>query len=185
MYAVSMHFEPTDTDSRPRPRDRRITRGIRITRGLLGGNLFACCVAYAFMLREVKSVVWSGPALLLLGVLLVILGIRQRYRGAGLAGLANIGICALFVAAVLSLDLSPYDAEVPFAIIGGVFLSGLLPLVLLAIAATPRRASDDCCSSCGYLLIGLTVPRCPECGEAFDPRALTDDARRSLAANES
>lgn len=25
------------------------------------------------------------------------------------------------------------------------------------------------CYACGYLLIGLTTPRCPECGKAFDP----------------
>lgn len=26
------------------------------------------------------------------------------------------------------------------------------------------------CLKCGYLLRGLTEPRCPECGRAFDPR---------------
>lgn len=29
------------------------------------------------------------------------------------------------------------------------------------------------CIACGYDLRGLTEPRCPECGTAFDPRLLT------------
>lgn len=28
------------------------------------------------------------------------------------------------------------------------------------------------CMGCGYQLCGLTAPRCPECGEPFDPRLL-------------
>lgn len=28
------------------------------------------------------------------------------------------------------------------------------------------------CRRCGYLLRGLTVPRCPECGQPFDPALL-------------
>lgn len=32
-----------------------------------------------------------------------------------------------------------------------------------------KRAEGPRCARCGYLLIGLTDPRCPECGTPFDP----------------
>jgi hypothetical protein len=31
---------------------------------------------------------------------------------------------------------------------------------------------DLVCEWCGYSLVGLTIDRCPECGERFDPSAL-------------
>jgi hypothetical protein len=37
-------------------------------------------------------------------------------------------------------------------------------------SAANRRAGR--CRKCGYLLYGLTEPRCPECGEPFDPSRL-------------
>ncbi len=43
------------------------------------------------------------------------------------------------------------------------------------------------CRGCGYILDGLPLPRCPECGRAFDPHALATkpspppDGRRHLA----
>ena len=36
-----------------------------------------------------------------------------------------------------------------------------------------RKALDErICKQCGYWLIGLTEPRCPECGTPFDPELL-------------
>jgi hypothetical protein len=31
------------------------------------------------------------------------------------------------------------------------------------------------CENCGYILIGLTELRCPECGKPFDPETLEDE----------
>jgi hypothetical protein len=39
----------------------------------------------------------------------------------------------------------------------------------------PERLSDPKCKTCGYLLIGLTEPRCPECATGFDVALLTGD----------
>ena len=38
--------------------------------------------------------------------------------------------------------------------------------------ASPRPFTGLGCPKCGYNLTGTTDPRCPECGEAFDPRQL-------------
>jgi hypothetical protein len=40
------------------------------------------------------------------------------------------------------------------------------------------QASLTYCRRCGYALVGLTQPRCPECGHAFDPHDPRTVARR-------
>lgn len=45
-----------------------------------------------------------------------------------------------------------------------------------------RRRRDGVCRKCGYLLIGLTSPRCPECGMAFE--ATVTAASPGESANE-
>lgn len=48
-------------------------------------------------------------------------------------------------------------------------------LLRSAIRNRRRRPSEDDtprCQNCGYILQHLTVPRCPECGERFDPEIL-------------
>lgn len=48
--------------------------------------------------------------------------------------------------------------------------SFLLTLGALLIARLPSLVRNrGCCRQCGYSLIGLPEPRCPECGTAFDP----------------
>jgi hypothetical protein len=54
--------------------------------------------------------------------------------------------------------------------------------VLCAFVAAMRHRRIDSlkkprparCGNCGYLLYGLPEPRCPECGEPFDPACLAD-----------
>ncbi len=35
-----------------------------------------------------------------------------------------------------------------------------------------QKLGHPLCANCGYDLVGLTDPRCPECGTPFDPRLL-------------
>ena len=58
-------------------------------------------------------------------------------------------------------------------------LSGVVPEPVSAPQVTAPDPSlpvpaeyDIFCESCGYSLLGLAADRCPECGHAFDPRAL-------------
>lgn len=53
-------------------------------------------------------------------------------------------------------------------------VSGLLRVVVLSLHRPKKRLR---CLACGYSLIGLTEPRCPECGEPFDASLLTRAAR--------
>jgi len=39
-------------------------------------------------------------------------------------------------------------------------------VAVTALVALHRRRDDDCrCRKCGYILRGISEPRCPECGE--------------------
>lgn len=50
-------------------------------------------------------------------------------------------------------------------VLPAVCLAGL-PFLLMRI----RRRPSNTCRKCGYFLYGLPLPRCPECGLAFDPK---------------
>ncbi len=68
-------------------------------------------------------------------------------------------------------------------VLGGSFLVGLhvgrsvaftLPTTVLClfvfaylVGQTPRKRNESHCRQCGYILRGLSNPRCPECGEAI------------------
>jgi hypothetical protein len=50
---------------------------------------------------------------------------------------------------------------------------------LFAILSNERTPEAHRCAQCDYLLVGLTEPRCPECGTPFDRDklgAVTDDS---------
>ncbi len=40
-----------------------------------------------------------------------------------------------------------------------------------------KETEEGCCGKCGYNLRGLLNPRCPECGEPFDPKLLAEAGR--------
>jgi rubrerythrin len=42
--------------------------------------------------------------------------------------------------------------------------------VLLVLLTTGKRRLPHLCRTCGYSLIGNVSGRCPECGEAVQPR---------------
>jgi hypothetical protein len=120
------------------------------------------------VLVDVESVIGSGPVILLYGVVLMAMTPWARNRDVFRIGLANVLISLLFVALVNALSWSPGQAERPFAVMGAAYLLVLLGLTILAHRRAPRMDASRC-PNCGYLLIGLPEPRCPECGTGFDP----------------
>ncbi len=53
-----------------------------------------------------------------------------------------------------------------------VFIVTTGSLSVQAALAVIALQDDRRCQHCGYFLIGLTLPRCPECGTEFDPAKL-------------
>jgi hypothetical protein len=70
-----------------------------------------------------------------------------------------------------------------FAIVCVAAAVGLLILAVGYVVwdTARRRGRSPRCSKCGYMLVGLTERRCPECGEPFSEWGFIDntaDARR-------
>ncbi len=79
----------------------------------------------------------------------------------GIAGLA-------MYAGFLNYGFNPPGGNVvPVVLFLSIFLTGPIVATALAHALTPRETKDGHtrCGKCGYILKGLTEPRCSECGE--------------------
>lgn len=95
--------------------------------------------------------------------------------------LLNFGLCATILGSRLAKPYAPALWSSPWVDVIVVYGIGLLltwPLTLVAgivhalgAASSPPSSGPRPmhCRSCGYILIGLSEPRCPECGRAFDP----------------
>ena len=58
-------------------------------------------------------------------------------------------------------------------------LGTFILLILMSILQERRRRAQmrPACDNCGYPLVGLSEPRCPECGEVFDRKLLRHAGR--------
>ncbi len=151
--------------------------------------LFVCISLICLVLEDLRSSsrasssLWVGVAVSFFSVVYFIEFCRR-----GAWGLICIRLCA----AVLSLAwFSHFLIEDPgstlyglwFSMIGGVailvgtvieamgvYRVGALTILKKALICSrpPPTPGNAGCRACGYLLIGLTTPRCPECGLPFD-----------------
>jgi hypothetical protein len=131
---------------------------------------------FLIVLVDVEAVVITGPGIFAVGLLLALLGYRAKYISAAVLGAAYMAICLLFTALVNIFHWSPGAAEAPFTWMGAVFLFVTLPYALWARSHAPPCYHPWQCARCGYLLYGLSEPRCPECGSPFDPRRFEEPA---------
>jgi predicted RNase H-like HicB family nuclease len=139
-------------------------------RGLLWGVAAVCWVSIiAVAALGAKTVVVAGPFIAALGSVVIVLGGIGRYRWAVVLGVSHLAICVAFVAMVNLARLSPRSAYVPFLCVGVPYVIGLTAATVWASRRVPRQERPWECDGCGYLLVGLSEPRCPECGLGFDP----------------
>jgi hypothetical protein len=133
----------------------------------------ACVIALLLILfYDVESVLATGPIITFFGLCAILLGILGGYLPVILLGAADCAICLLFFGLVLTLNWSPREAHLPFAIMGIVYTVGTLPAVVWSTWHAPTTGNPWECARCGYLLYGLREPRCPECGTPFSPSLL-------------
>lgn len=131
-----------------------------------------CAVAWLLIFHDVRTVCKTGPICFLLGSTLILVGWLRSYRGALAIGVSHCAICFLFFGLVQILSWSPDKAKFPFAVMGGIYVAATLIAVIWVWRHAPVTRLPWECECCGYLLYGLTTPRCPECGTAFDPANL-------------
>jgi len=150
----------------------------------LAAGWMGCLVCLATLLLiqyvDVESVMVTGPIIMVLGMLVAYLGSSGRYWQLTVLGLAHCGVCLLFFGLVVILRWTPSDAKVPFTLMGLVYGTASLIWVVWITANVPRRADPWACASCGYLLYGLVEPRCPECGQPFDPAGVPIDSAEAV-----
>jgi hypothetical protein len=149
------------------PARRRLSRSGRIVVLATWANLLAAAISYAVMLAKVESVLFSGPLLCIFGAGLLVVARASRCRRVAWAAVGNFAICALLFGLVQLYHWRPLTAYRPFALLGPVYVVALGALQVCVHRHAPRVSPDEC-RKCGYLLIGLTAPRCPECGTPFD-----------------
>lgn len=130
-----------------------------------------CVLAWLLIvLVDVESVLFTGPALFLLGLVLLVIGALHRSFWFVALGIGHISIVVLFVALVIAYSWSPSDAKDPFAAMSLSYVLFVSPVSFVAWMRRPRGFAPWQCRSCGYALIGLRSGRCPECGTPFDDR---------------
>jgi hypothetical protein len=151
-------------------------------RVLLALGWVACLIGWLLIFLDTETVVGSGPVILLVGLVLMIVGAVQRRLLSALIGAGHCGVCLLFFTLVAVFDWSPSGAHVPFLIMGILYVVAITPLTVLAWRKPPHARPPWECQVCGYLLYGLSEPRCPECGTEFDPSRLAGLTPPALAA---
>ncbi len=74
-----------------------------------------------------------------------------------------------------SIGFSTVDVDIPISTFT-IFFSVIAIYLLLPVHIRRKRKKKGLCEKCAYDLRGLTEPRCPECGTAFDPKLLSEKA---------
>jgi hypothetical protein len=73
-------------------------------------------------------------------------------------------------------QILPANADLPACHMFVLILaSGTWTVYLFAKDRRQRRPEGPRCQKCGYLLIGLPEPRCPECGTPFEKPEASDE----------
>ncbi len=106
-----------------------------------------------------------------LSLIMLVMALRIPHAGLGLLAVCNMAIVLSADAYATSMG---FRRSLDWSAIG-MFASVLImtgPFVWRFWHRPLPPADMLTCSNCGYLLRGLVVPRCPECGARFDPRKL-------------
>ena len=99
----------------PRPLWRRISRVCLVAAWVI------CFAGVLLLIYETETVVGTGPALFVLGVLVLTGGLLTRQRLAAFVGGCHCGICLLFFGLVNMLGWSPDEARTPFLLMGKLY----------------------------------------------------------------
>jgi len=95
-------------------------------------------------------------------------------------GAAHVGLTLVFFFSVQINNWGPGQAELPFTVMGATYLAVITPATWIAWYKRPPGFALWQCQDCGYPLVGLEKPRCPECGRAFDPRSVKFDRNKLI-----
>jgi hypothetical protein len=149
-----------------------------ITRLLVAGAYLVYVIAWLSCWVAAEAAAVIGLIAVGASLLLIILAVKSRCTWGWRLGAAHCALYLLLFALVVIANLGPREARLPFLSIGGLYLAVVAPLSLRAWRHGPEKQHPMMCIKCGYLLYGLTKPRCPECGTLFDPELLAAQASK-------
>lgn len=113
-------------------------------------------------------------------LLMLVLALRLRHSRLGM--MTIIFVVQPCLAALLIELTKPFTSRAEWVVIGE--SGAMLVIASLLVYRFWRRpvppADLLACRNCGYLLRGLVVPRCPECGTEFDPKRLAGSSRADM-----
>ena len=153
---------------------------------MLVAVLFVGSAGVLGMIDAVVSVWGFGLALIALACILI--GARYPTRpsliAAPLAAIAYGVVYGLFTQPKGLVDLTDY--ALTYTCVAGFcfLLTGLFSILALDRHPWPPPDTNRC-KKCDYLLIGLTEPRCPECGTPFDREKLASPVPSTTATGAS
>jgi hypothetical protein len=137
---------------------------------LVAASWVACAIGWLLICIDVETVLVTGPVVLILGIAQIVVGRVKKRADVLWLGAAHVAICALLFLLVNALSWSPRQAQAPFT---GMVLAYAAAVAVPTWQAFRRRMhTPGICDACGYTLIGLSEPRCPECGTPFPPAEL-------------
>lgn len=154
------------------PPRTRIGSFVAAVRVLISVSLGAWIGGWIASFADAEAMPACAFLALVVGVVMLGLGLHGRYRWAAVLGATHVVLCGYLVALIALFQWTPDQARNPMLIHGMICLALLVPLSIHTWRAAPQDAHPGQCRTCGYLLYGLTEPRCPECGTPFDPTDL-------------
>jgi hypothetical protein len=147
-------------------------RGVVLARWLIALTLGVYVGGWLGCWASAEIGLGFGLVNLALCVVMIGLGLLTGYAWAWYLGIAHCALFGLLFLLVVINRWGPPDAQGPFIGIGFVYMAITTPLTFRAWRSAPVKRHPMMCVKCGYLLYGLTQPRCPECGTPFDPKLL-------------
>ncbi len=117
-------------------------RGLRAIASLL---LLCTVTATCICWYEVQSIVGSGPALILIGIIMVIIAKRHKNNLGVWIGLSPLFISILCSVIIMAFNLNPPDAQMPISVIITIYALALIYVVFAKLktssTATAKVAS--------------------------------------------
>ncbi len=145
----------------------------RTARVLLVSSWLTCFVgALLIPTVDIESIILTGPILSVLGSATLVAGLVAERRRTSLVGSGHICLCLFMFLLIAGMGWSQRQAYYPALAIASAYVLLAAPLTIWALAEPAGYTNPWVCVRCGYLLRGLTEPRCPECGAPFDPKLL-------------
>jgi hypothetical protein len=136
--------------------------------GLMIAGWVAAAIAWLLAFVDIESIMLSGPVLMLLAMAGAVVAGRARSGALFVTAVVQWGMPVAIFILIVGMNWGPNAARAPVLTIGAIYLATLAPFVAWAFYRGDAARTPWTCAHCGYALIGLTKPRCPECGSGFN-----------------